>query len=163
MGGRRAGLCLALVIVVVVGSSVTLQGVDPKPSVPSPKEKCPVCGMFVGKYPDWLAQIVFKDGAAFFFDGPKDMFKFYHNLNRYSPKRKIEDVVAVYVTDYYGLFPIDGFRAFYVLGSDIYGPMGRELIPFLKSNEALEFKKDHKGKEILTFRDITPVVIKGLD
>ncbi len=41
--------------------------------------------------------------------------------------------------------------------------MGRELIPFGKNQEALEFKRDHKGKEILKFQDITPAVVKGLD
>ena len=48
--------------------------------------------MFVAKYPDWLAQIIFKDGTTFFFDGTKDMFKFYFNLQRYSPKKKVEDI-----------------------------------------------------------------------
>jgi len=119
--------------------------------------------MFVAKYPDWLSQIVFKDGTVFFFDGAKDMFKFYFNLKRYSPKRQMDDASTMYVTDYYSLLPIDGFAAFYVVGSDVYGPMGRELIPFGKNQEALEFKKDHKGREILTFQNITPAVIKGLD
>ncbi len=73
--------------------------------------------MFVAKYPDWLSQIIFKDGTTFFFDGPKDMFKFYFNLQRYSPKKKIEDIDALYVTDYYSLLPIDGVAAFYVIGT----------------------------------------------
>ena len=119
--------------------------------------------MFVAKYPDFLAQIIFKDGTTFFFDGAKDMFKFYFNLQRYSPKKKVEDIDALYVTDYYSLLPIDGFTALYVTGSDVYGPMGRELIPFGKNQEALEFKRDHKGKEILKFQDITPAIVKGLD
>jgi copper chaperone NosL len=54
-------------------------------------------------------------------------------------------------------------KAFYVLGSDAYGPMGRELIPFEKETEAREFLKDHKGKNILRFRDITYSIVKGLD
>jgi nitrous oxide reductase accessory protein NosL len=119
--------------------------------------------MFVAKYPDWLSQIVIKDGTVFFFDGAKDMFKFYFNLKRYSPKRTIDNVSSIYVTDYYSLTPIDGFTAVYVIGSDVYGPMGRELIPFGKNQEAMEFKRDHKGKEILKFHDITPAMMKGLD
>jgi len=119
--------------------------------------------MFVAKYPDFLAQIVFKDGTTFFFDGTKDMFKFYFNLQRYSPKRRVEEIHTLSVTDYYSLLPIDGFSAFYIIGSDVFGPMGRELIPFEKNQEALEFKRDHKGKEILKFQDITPAVVKGLD
>lgn len=37
------------------------------PSKPDSKEKCPVCGMFVYKYPEWLAQIRLKDSRSFFF------------------------------------------------------------------------------------------------
>ena len=29
------------------------------PVVVGPKDKCPVCGMFVQKYPDWTCQVVF--------------------------------------------------------------------------------------------------------
>ena len=160
---KRAGLFLALFLGIFLVCVSTLSATDRKPSTPSTKDKCPVCGMFVAKYPDWLSQIIFKDGTVFFFDGPKDMFKFCFNLQRYSPKKKIEDIDALYVTDYYSLLPIDGFAAFYVIGSDVYGPMGRELIPFAKNQEAMEFKRDHKGKDILKFKNITPSVVKGLD
>jgi copper chaperone NosL len=41
---------------------------------PTAKDKCPVCGMFIFKYPDWTSAVIFKDGSRAFFDGPKDMF-----------------------------------------------------------------------------------------
>jgi nitrous oxide reductase accessory protein NosL len=69
----------------------------------------------------------------------------------------------LYVTDYYTLALIDGFRAYYVLGSDVCGPMGRELVPFEKEADAREFLKDHKGQSIKRFKDITYEIIKGLD
>ena len=31
--------------------------------------KCPVCGMFVAKYPDWTATSSFKDGSVSYYDG----------------------------------------------------------------------------------------------
>ena len=133
------------------------------PVVVSPKDKCPVCGMFVQKYSDWTCQVVFKDGSYAVFDGAKDMFKYLLDLKRYSPARKATDVDSVYVTDYYGLRPIDGYTAQYVIGSDVYGPMGHELIPFAKSPEASGFMKDHKGKAILKFHDVTAERLKGLD
>lgn len=165
MARRSAGLIPVIFLFVAVSVFLVpgLKAADIKPLTPSAKDKCPVCGMFVAKYPDWVAQIIFKDGAVFFFDGAKDMFKFYFNLKRYSPKRKVEDIGGLYVTDYYSLLPINGFSASYVIGSDVYGPMGRELIPFGKYQEAIEFRRDHKGKEILNFKDITPAVVKGLD
>ena len=134
-----------------------------KPLKPGPKDKCPVCGMFVAKYPDWVAAITFKDGTRVFFDGVKDMLKYYFNMAKYAPGKTAADIQAIHVTDYYRLEPIDGRRAFYVAGSDVYGPMGKELIPFEKEAEAQEFMKDHKGKTVLPFGQIDLSLVMGLD
>lgn len=128
-----------------------------------PGDKCPVCGMFVGKYPDFAAQVQFQDGVTLHFDGAKDMFKYYLNLSRYAPGRKAADITKVFVTNYYDLTMLDGLSAYYVLGSDVYGPMGRELIPFARESEARGFLKDHKGKSLIRFSDVTPQVLKSLD
>lgn len=135
------------------------QGV-PKPAA---KDKCPVCGMFVAKYPDWLTAVRFKDGSHVYFDGAKDMFKYLQDLKRFDRTRKPEEIQAVLVMDYYRLSWIDAPRAWYVLGSDVYGPMGRELIPLEKEADAKEFMKDHKGVQIIRFADVKMEVIKTLD
>jgi copper chaperone NosL len=151
------------VIMIVFISWTTLQGAEKMPAKPTPRDKCPVCGMFVAKYPDFIAQIVFHDGSVAFFDGVKDMFKYYLNMSKYNSKQKAADIEAVYVNDYYSLTLVDGLKAYYVQGSDIFGPMGRELIPFEKEREAKEFMKDHKGKILLRFQEISSPVIKELD
>lgn len=151
-----------LLIMVCLTASV-LWGAEKKPSIPSIKDRCPVCSMFVYRYPDFLAQIVFKDGSFAFFDGPKDMYKYYFNLQKYNPKQKQAHIDFIYVTDYYSLSPINGMEATYVSGSDVYGPMGVELIPFGKESEAKEFMKDHKGKNLLRFQDITHSLVQGLN
>lgn len=138
-------------------------GGEKKPVKATQKDKCPVCGMFVYKYPDFLAQIVFKDGSVAFFDGAKDLFKYYFNLKKYNPKQTQSNLDSIYVTDYYSLNPIDGRKAFYVVGSDVYGPMGKELIPFEKESDAKEFIKDHAGKSLFRFSEITYPLVKGLD
>lgn len=134
-----------------------------KPVKPSPKDKCPVCGMFVAKYPDFVAQVIFQDGSYAVFDGAKDLFKYYLNLKKYAPAKRVEDIAAIYVTDYYSLELIDGPQAWYVVGSDVYGPMGKELIPFSKESDARGFMKDHKGKSLLRFKDVSVELIRGLD
>ena len=91
------------------------------------------------------------------------MFRFLFDPGKYLPGRNRGDINAVWVTDYYSLKLIDGATAFYVRGSDILGPMGAELIPFAKEEEAGEFMKDHKGQGLLRFADITPDVIGSLD
>jgi nitrous oxide reductase accessory protein NosL len=136
---------------------------EKKPIKPAAKDKCPVCGMFVAKYPDFLAQIIFKDGSYALFDGPKDMFKYYLNMKTYNPSKKLSDIDSVYVTDYYSLTPVDGLKAYYVIGSDIYGPMGRELIPFGKEPDAKEFMRDHKGKAVVKFHKVTAVMLKEME
>jgi len=138
-------------------------GGDRKPIKPSPKDKCPVCGMFVAKYPDFLAQILFKDGSYAVFDGTKDLFKYYFNLGKVQPSKRVSDIDSIYVTDYYRLTLIDGWKALYVMGSNIYGPMGKELIPFEREEEAKEFMVDHVGKSLLKFGEVTPDLLKGLD
>jgi len=160
---KDAGLLFSLTLTLSLALITDTYCGERKPVKPSPKDKCPVCGMFVAKYPDFLAQIIFKDGSALFFDGAKDMFKCYLNLKKYHPSKKQSDIDSIYVNDYYRLISIDGFEAFYVVGSDIYGPMGRELIPFEKEAEAREFMKDHKGNRVLEFISVTPDMIKNLD
>ncbi len=119
--------------------------------------------MFVAKYRDFVTQIVFKDGSQVFFDGVKDMMKYYFNLPKYNPAKAIADISTIRVSDYYKLTVIDGYKAWYIIGSDVYGPMGKELIPFQDEPAAKEFKVDHKGTAILQFKDITPEIIKTLD
>lgn len=134
-----------------------------KPVAPSEKDKCAVCGMFVSKFPNWVSQIVFRDGSRVFFDGPKDMMKYYRDMKKYGPTKTLDNVTALYVTDYYSLSPIKATSAWFVTGSDVPGPMGKELVPFAKESGAKEFFRDHKGRKILRLKDITPEVLKSLD
>jgi nitrous oxide reductase accessory protein NosL len=125
--------------------------------------KCPVCGMFVAKYPDWSATARFKDGTTYHYDGPKDMFKHYFDTASYTPEKQQTDIVALSVKEYYTLTSIDPRVAFFVTGSDVYGPMGSELIPFKTEKAAQAFKLDHKGKRILRFDEITRPLLKTVN
>jgi len=127
------------------------------------KAKCPVCGMFVAKYPDWTSTARFKDGTTHYFDGPKDLFSYYLDPNGYTPGKRQSDITALGVKEYYSLEMIDPKTAFFVMGSDVYGPMGSELIPFKTEKDAAAFKADHKGKRILRLNEITKQLIKSLN
>ena len=109
------------------------------------------------------ATVVWKDGHAHHFDGAKDMFKFYLDLNRYHASKKPSDIQSIYVTSYYDLQPADATKAFYVIGSDVYGPMGHELIPLATRADAEEFMQDHQGKRILTYGQISKSLPAKLD
>jgi nitrous oxide reductase accessory protein NosL len=138
-------------------------GAEKVPTKPSKQDKCPVCGMFVYKYPEWVGQIVFKDGSYAFFDGAKDLFKYYFNLKKYNPQKTRADIESISVTEYYDIQPVAAQSAWFVVGSDVYGPMGKELIPVSNETGAREFLKDHKGKRILRFKEITPSILEKLD
>lgn len=130
---------------------------------PSEKTKCPVCGMFVYKYKDFLAVIVLKGKEEVWFDGTKDLFKFYLNPNKYKKDFNRNNIEKILVTDYYSLRLIDAKKAYFVIGSDVYGPMGKELIPFDKFEDAKEFMRDHKGTKILKFNEIDDKIIREMN
>ncbi len=135
---------------------------DSEPPAPGEKDKCPVCGMFVSPYPAWTCWATLKGGGVLFFDGPKDLFTYLHNTEKYTPGRTRADIAEIRVKGYYRLAPVDAAAALYVIGSDVTGPMGRELVPLASQAEAAEFMKDHQGKKILRSGDITPEVLKSL-
>lgn len=135
----------------------------PMPPAPGHLDKCPVCGMFITKYPSWTATLSFNDGTHSYFDGAKDLFVYLHNLPRYAKGKSAAMVAGIWVKDYYTLRMVDAKSAWFVIGSTVYGPMGHELIPFAKLSEAQEFMKDHDGKRIVRYADITPALLKTLE
>lgn len=139
------GLILSLIFVPSAQS-------QPKEKL-DPKEKCPVCGMFVSKYPEWVVQLHLSNDEIVMFDGVKDMLKFYFEPNKYGLQPKVK-TKTIYVKDYYTQNWINGNKAYYVKGSDVTGPMGHEFIPFSDKEAAASFKRDHHGKKTMTFDEI---------
>lgn len=157
--GKR--LSAMLLLAFWAASAAAQEGVViPKPGA---RDLCPVCGMLVSKYPNWTATALYRDGHAHNFDGAKDLFKYLQELPKYAPGHRKEDLAGLYVTEFYGLTRIDARRAFYVIGSDVLGPMGHELVPLETRADAEEFLKDHKGRQILTFEQITREIIDRVD
>ena len=140
--------------------SVATRVVVPKPG---PKDLCPVCGMIVAEYPNWTATVVWRDGRVQYFDGAKDMFTFLRALPTSTPGRQTKDLRIVAVTEYYDLQKIDARQAYYVIGSDVLGPMGREFVPFATKSDAEGFLEDHHGKRVLRFDDVTAAIIGMVD
>ena len=130
---------------------------------PSTKDLCPVCGMLVSKYPNWVAMVQWKDGHTHFFDGAKDMFKFLLDLPKYAPGHRREDIARILVTDFYNLERIDARKAIFVTGSDTLGPMGHELVPLASQADADDFLKDHKGKRQVGFDKVDAELLNTLD
>ena len=133
------------------------------PPAPAATEKCPVCGMFVAKYPDWAASVVFKDGSISYCDGVKDVRRLLLEPARFGARQGLAEMAQVWVRDYYTLQPIDAATAFYVVGSDVFGPMGKELIPFAQRADAEEFLRDHHGERVVAFAAIDLALLATLE
>ena len=158
MGAVRAAAVVAMLCL----ASATAPAADREPIRPADDDRCPVCGMFTAKYPEFAARVTFSDGVGFTFDGPKDMFTFVLDLAKYAPGRNRSDVDEVLVTEYYDLVAIDARAAFFVIGSDVLGPMGAELIPFATREDAEAFSSDHRGTAVLAFGDIDLDTLRDL-
>lgn len=154
---RKAAKCtsgLMIAAAALLFVCAVTQAAERKPVEVKKGDKCQVCGMLVAGYPNWISQIIFTDGAYAFFDGPKDMFRYYFNIAKYNPSKKQGDIDAMYVTEYYSAKLVEARKLFFVAGSNVDGPMGIELVPIDSIGKAKEFMKDHRGKKILKFDEV---------
>ena len=166
------------IVAVVITSSVLLcfpLNSLAEESVPLPDgsnlllpQKCPVCGMMIGgasgppvavTYENGhvtgfagLAAAVFKDGHVVGFEGARCLF-IYNSL----PQKfniNIGDIKHQFVTDFVSKKLIDLTDAFLVLGSQVKGPMGYDLIAFSSKKEAGDFALKYDGKWIVQLHEI---------
>ncbi len=155
-----------LCIVALMTLSVTVPSIAQKIPEPTSRDSCPVCGMFVAPYPDWVATVLYQDGTYHHFDGAKDLFIYLLDMKKWAPGRNAVTIQSISVKEYYSLNKIDARAAYYVIGSDVLGPMGHELIPLKTLEDAKEFMRDHKGHKIYIFNDIgsniLPILEKGV-
>jgi hypothetical protein len=93
-------------------------------------------------------------GAAVTFDSPKCLFRWLGSAGG-------AGATGAWVTEYFtrAHTPVDD--AFYVLGSDVTGPMGRDLIPVAPRDRAEHFASSHGGR-VLGRADVTHEVVEGL-
>lgn len=155
----RTGNSVVLTLALLFLTPVFLQSAPVDPV--DPHERCAVCGMFVEKYQPWITQLHQPDQKPVMFDGVKDMMAYYFNPSAYGGTGDVSGA-EVWVKDYYQLKWMDGRAAYYVVGSDVMGPMGEELIPFDSRPAAENFLKDHKGKEIIMFTEIEADMIMAM-
>ena len=124
--------------------------------------RCPVCGMYPARSPDWAAQVIFSNGDAQFFDSPLSLFMYLNDVARYSPGRSADDIVARYVTDVSSKTWTDARSAFYVHGSSAKGPMRAGNLPAFASREAARQFAAQRGGTVLAFGAIDPALVEQL-
>lgn len=148
-----------LVLTLWLGFLLPVSGLALEPLQPESKDRCAVCGMMVSPFPNWIAAVAFKDGSHYFFDGPKDMFNFILDLQQYRPGATAADIAEVQVTEYYTVQRYDAREVFFVTGSDVMGPMGKELVPVAGDQALKTFMLDHGYDKVMRFdgEELAPV------
>jgi len=127
---------------------------------PGKDDRCPVCGMFVYKYPKWAAGFVFQSGARFFHCCPKCLIHNLHNVSKYQPGETRKNIRQTWVTEYYTTKQTDVREVIFVVGTNLVGPMGLDLIPVRGQTAAETLKKDYRGELILTLDEITAEMLE---
>lgn len=127
---------------------------DAPSALAQPTGRCANCGMHVAADSGFTTGATTAAGADVVFDSPKCLF-------RWLTSPAGAGASATWVTEYFtrARTPVDD--ALYVLGSDISGPMGRDLVPVAPRERADHFAASHGGR-VITRAEITAEVVEGL-
>lgn len=141
-------------------------GLPPTAARPVPAQaRCPVCGMYPARAPEWAAQVIFEgSGEAHFFDSPLSLFKYLQDAPRYHPGRSAPAIAALYVSDSSagaGAW-LDARSAWYVHGSDARGPMRAGNLPAFATRAAAQAFARRRGGRVLAYGQVDGAVIAAL-
>jgi nitrous oxide reductase accessory protein NosL len=154
----------------------------PEPVTLTTDDSCDVCGMVIPNHPGPSTEIFYRDQRPSGHDNPA-RFDSTWEAFQYHFERRDQGwtASAFYVTDYsavdYDISTAGGDRlisthpeadAFvdaeavtFVVGSEVKGAMGRDLIAFSDADDASAFR-DEYGGSLATFDDVTPETVAQL-
>jgi copper chaperone NosL len=116
-------------------------------------DRCAFCGMRIDGSSPWRADLVLTDGALKHFDTPRCAL--------FTWRSGRIDAKSLRVIDYYEHQWANGEDVFFVVGSDVIGPMGPDLVP-VDRNHAQKFAQDHGAPRPLALDAITPQLLSEL-
>ena len=115
--------------------------------------RCAKRGMLVADHPRWVAGAITASGGEERFCCPRCMFAWH-----LSPRGKGSR--DLWVTEYYSQKRMPVGDVFFVMGSDVVGPMGKALVPIAGREAAERFRQDHHGSRLLLAGEITPELLR---
>ncbi|MDI1270729.1 MAG: nitrous oxide reductase accessory protein NosL [Polaromonas sp.] len=125
--------------------------------------RCPVCGMYPARSPEWAAQVIFDNGDTQFFDSPLSLFTYLQDVGRYTRGRQTSEVAASYVTDASSGAWIRATNAVYVSGSSAAGPMRAGNLPAFSSAALAQRFVSARGGVLLEAGQISPQLLQNLN
>jgi copper chaperone NosL len=140
-------------IVLLLALIVACEG-EGAPALAQAGEHCAHCGMTIAEGSGFTAGATDAAGHAVFFDSPKCLFRWLGQTGG-------AGATGAWVTEYFTRARTSIDDALYVLGSDVSGPMGRDLVPVTPRERADHFASSHGGR-VLSRAEVTPEVVEGL-
>lgn len=102
-----------------------------------PEERCATCGMRIDEASTFRAELDTPQGSLRF-DSPRCALVARHDRGG----------GTLHVREFYSGESRDGASVVFVEGSDVLGPMGKDLVP-VEEAKADKFKKDHGGTRVM--------------
>ncbi|MFB6106430.1 MAG: nitrous oxide reductase accessory protein NosL [Halobacteriaceae archaeon] len=157
-------------------------GDGPDPVTLTTADACDVCGMVIPNHPGPSAEIFYADHGPTGHDGPAHFDStweaFEYDFEKQDAGWTRE---AFYVTDYsavdYEVFTeggdsllsthpeagafVDAAAVTFVVGSEVRGAMGRDLVGFSAADDARAFREEYGG-ETATLDEVTPMTVAQL-
>lgn len=124
--------------------------------------RCPVCGMYPARSPNWAAQVIYSNGDAQFFDSPLSLFRYLQDVGRYTRGHSTDEIVGSYVTDADSGHWISASSALYVHGSSALGPMRAGNLPAFAEAAAAQRFARARGGVPLHATGISPELLQRL-
>ena len=131
-------------LVVLATAALMLAGACKK------EARCKNCGMRIDAASQWRAELLTADGNAVVFDTPRCALQSWRSGK--TPAKSIR------VQDYYDRKPRDGNEVRFVIGGDVVGPMGPDLVP-VDPARVSKFIQDHAADHALTLDEVTTEVL----
>jgi len=123
---------------------------------PAASPRCAQCGMRTDMAPAFRAGATDRQGDPVAFDSPKCLF-------RWLAGPRGRGATEPWVTAYYEQAPRPVDQVRYVVGSDVVGPMGHDLIPVAGEAAAERFRADHDGERVVAREAINGDLLDALD
>lgn len=138
--------------VLVLSSSIALASVGALGGCKK-ADRCKHCGMKIDPASTWRSDLVSDDGKLTAFDTPRCALTSWRSGA--TPAKSIR------VHEYYDQRTRDGNDVRFVIGGDVLGPMGPDLVP-VDPPRASKFIQDHAGDRALRLDEVTTPVLAAV-
>lgn len=125
---------------------------------PTSVTRCTVCGMYPARYPEHRCQVSTGDGKTEHFCSSQCLVNFLADPTQYL--KKTVQVKSTWVTVPHEQSYEYAMGLYYLVGSSLMGPMGKEAFPYRSKATAETVAKKHGGR-VLQFKGLTPQALKG--